>query len=191
MTAEAIDPMDPILAHRGPWTEDDYLALPDHEGQRIELVDGDLIVSGVGDLQHQELGFRLCRELDRQLPDEFAPFHEANVRLETGRILIPDVVVTTNLGNTQILDAADVVLVGEVVSPSSRSMDRILKPELLAEAGITWYLRVERDRRLELFLHHGERSSYRVHSRAGVGEWLELPELGCEIEVDALLRRRG
>ncbi|WP_158542840.1 Uma2 family endonuclease [Phytoactinopolyspora halophila] len=191
MVAEAIDPMDSIFAHEGPWTEDEYLALPAPTGQRTELIDGELVMSPVGDASHQNLGQRLWRELDRELPDEYVPFHEANVRLSSGRIVIPDVVVTTDQSDWLVVDAAEVVMVSEVVSPSSLSIDRILKPTLFAEAGIPWYLRIEREAELMLILQRRKGGGYVEHASVAAGQRLDLPDLGCSIDVDALLRRRG
>lgn len=76
MTAQPVQ-RDSILAHRGPWAEADYFGLPEQEAQRIELVDGELLVSPHGDGRHQNPGFRLCREFERQLPDDIVALHEA------------------------------------------------------------------------------------------------------------------
>jgi Uma2 family endonuclease len=190
MTAQPVEQVDPILDHHGPWTEEDYLALPEQDGWRVELIDGSLLVSPVGDGQHQKLGFRLCRELEFLLSEDVEVLHEANVRLAGGRIVVPDVVVTTNLDEPLIYDAADVLLTAEVVSPSGKARDRIIKPGLYAPAGIRWYLLVERDNGLELVLHRLKNGTYVEHSRATEGRRLLLPELDVEIEVDALLRRR-
>lgn len=190
MTAQHVEPSDPVRAHPGPWTEADYLALGEDEGQHIELVDGGLIVTPHGDNEHQIFGSRLWREFESQLPDDVMAVHEANVRLANGRILVPDVVVTRDLSRTLVNDVADVVLVAEIVSPSSRANDRILKPALYAEAGIRWYLRVERDPALELILCRRRSGSYEEHARARSGGELEVPGLDVSIEVDALTRRR-
>ncbi len=48
-------------------------------------------------------------------------------------------------GGAGTLSPADVLLVIEIVSPSSESTDRITKPALYAEAGIAAYWRVELD----------------------------------------------
>lgn len=194
MSAEPIDETskDSILRHRGQWTESDYFGLPTDSPQRTELLDGSLLVSPLADTQHQEIAFRLTRELDLALPDGFAMFAGANVRLEIGRIVIPDVVVTHSGERPLALDSGKVLLVAEVVSQSSKMMDRLVKPKLYAEAGIPWYLRVERHDGLELTLYRRrDEESCEVYAKAGNGETLPLPAFDCSIEVDALTRRRG
>ncbi len=59
-------------------------------------------------------------------------------------MLIPDVVVTTSpSAEVTVYPAAQVLLVAEVVSPSSEVFDCGLKPQLYAGAGIPHYLRVD------------------------------------------------
>lgn len=125
------------------------------------------------------------------MPDGQSPLYGVNLRLGRGRIVIPDTVVTSNLGNRLVIDATDVALVAEVGSPASQLFDRVLKPAMYAEAGVRWYLLVEQDPKRELILHRLAVGAYIEHGRVGLGEWLELPALDCAIEVDALLRRRG
>jgi hypothetical protein len=64
------------------------------------------------------------------------------------------------------------------------------QPALYADVGIPWYLRVERERRLEIVLSGLDGQSYVEHARATEGEQLAIPDLSVTIEVDALLRRR-
>lgn len=173
----------------GPWTEQDYLAMPDAEGLRVELVDGMLIVLSQPDVQHQKVSGRLWREFERLLPDDLVAVIAPNVRLGPDRIVGPDVVVTRDLSESKVYDAAGVALVAEIVSPSSRRRDRVDKPSLYAEAEIPWYLLVERDPKLELTLLRRRGVAYTKHATAGEGDVLDLPDL-CSIEVDALLRRR-
>ena len=45
MTAEPVPQTHPLLDHNGPWAEEEYLGLPELYGVRIELVDGDLVMS--------------------------------------------------------------------------------------------------------------------------------------------------
>lgn len=189
MSAEPVEHTDPMLHHKGPWTEAEWLAQVEDGPQRTELIDGDLLMSPVGEVRHQKLGFRLCRELEQQLPKALEAVHEANVRLFPRRIVIPDVLVTRDLSEPLVLDAADVLLVAEVVSTWSKARDRIIKPALCAEASIPWYLLVEHKPRLELVLQRLDEHGYVEHARAREGEHLELPDLSVTLEVAALLRR--
>lgn len=184
MTAEPIQ-AHPLLDHRGPWSEEDYLALPEVEGARIELVDGDLVMSPWPDNAHQRLVRQLCAELDRQAPDGYEALPGGNVRLASGRICIPDVILVT-IGDRDVNDAANVPLVAEIVSESGRFRDRVLKPVLYAEAGIPWYIRVEPRPRVELVLHRLDRGNYVEHARAREGERVAIPELGVTIDMDTL-----
>ncbi|MGH3764662.1 MAG: hypothetical protein ACRDS0_31815 [Pseudonocardiaceae bacterium] len=47
-----------LLDHAGPWTEQDFLALP--EDRRIELLDGELLVSPSPRRRHQRLSMWLA-----------------------------------------------------------------------------------------------------------------------------------
>lgn len=192
MSAELVPFADPILGHSGAWTEEDFLALPEDELQRVELIEGALLVSPHGDVGHQQIASRLWRELDVALPDDIVVVTEANVRLPSGSIPIPDLVVTTDLSEPLVLDASEVLLVAEIVSetPPSQHRDRVEKPALYAAAGIPWYLRVERQPVLELILFRLDGGAYVEHARVRTGSSLEFPSLEVSVEVDALARRR-
>ena len=130
-----------LLDHAGPWTEEEFLALPDD--RRIELLDGALLVSP-GPGGHQRMSFQLCYALGRAAPDWMEVLEAINVRVGPDRILIPDLVVVTNPGlDLEIWDAADVAMVVEIVSPGSVAADRAIKPQMYATAGIEHFLRVE------------------------------------------------
>ncbi|HVE95696.1 MAG TPA: Uma2 family endonuclease [Pseudonocardiaceae bacterium] len=132
-----------LLDHVGPWTERDYLALPD-DRRRIELLDGGLLVSPAVGGRHQRLSSQLCYALGRAAPNWLEVLEAINVRVAPGRILIPDLVVVANPGlDLTVWDPADVAMVVEIVSPGSLAADRAIKPQLYSAAGIEHYLRIE------------------------------------------------
>nr|WP_255644406.1 Uma2 family endonuclease [Actinoplanes polyasparticus] len=128
-----------------PWTETEYLALGETKS-RIELVNGGLLVSPAPDRAHQGINFQLMRILFE--PAEAAglrTFHESNVRLASNQILIPDLIIGHMSRHGGVCDASEVVLIGEILSPSTASVDRSLKRQLYAMAKVDWYLTVEPD----------------------------------------------
>jgi Uma2 family endonuclease len=129
------------------WTTDDLDSLPD-DGVRRELLDGVLHVSPSPTDIHQIIAMRLGVALEDTCPDYMQVTQAVEVRISPRRSFIPDVLVATD-------DAArrgagfygphEVVLAIEIVSPTSQSMDRVMKPALYAKAGIPYYWRIETD----------------------------------------------
>ena len=129
----------------GPWTLEDLAELGD-DGQGYEIVDGLLLVSPPEMLFTTRLAHRLAQQLARQAPVPLEVLHELYVRLGTDArrpdvaVLRGDAPVTRHqLG----VEAQHVVLIVEVVSPSSRKTDRFFTPLEYAAAGVPAYWRVE------------------------------------------------
>ena len=68
------------------------------------------------------------------------------------------------------------MLVAEVVSPSTRSTDRLIKPALSAQAGIPCYLRVELDPPHVVAYRPGADGVYEEVGRGEPGRALTLDE---------------
>jgi Uma2 family endonuclease len=102
--------------------------------------------------------------------------------------------VTRRLQATAVYPAEDVLLVAEVVSPSTTTADRLIKPQLYAAAGIPWFLRVEFDvpQPPELWLYRLAAGAYAEHAHAEGSETLTLTEpIAATIDASVLLRRHA
>jgi Uma2 family endonuclease len=140
-----------LVEHTGPWTADDVEALPDQgDHARFEVYEGGvLVVSPAPGVAHQRASYHLHRvlaEAARAADAEVEVLEAVNIALPGGKLLVPDVVVVgadaVNEATTRISCEA-VLAVVEVVSPSTVSMDRAIKPTMYAEAQIPVYWRVE------------------------------------------------
>lgn len=126
------------------FTLEDWDALPEDDHRRVEVVEGNLLVSPRPRPLHQRAVNRLGHSLDRQLPSELCAADEVEVIIEETPLTVrsPDVIVTS----TKLFDenpprfrAADVRLVVEVLSEGSMRNDRVMKFAEYAEAGIPQY----------------------------------------------------
>jgi Uma2 family endonuclease len=126
-----------------PLTEADYFSLGP-TAARVELWDGTLHACPRETPRHQLIqgalatALRAGRETMNILPS-------VAVRLDHGRIAVPDLVVVAG-GidlDAPLIDASAVKLVCEVVSPNSAAVDRALKMYSYAAAGISCYLLAE------------------------------------------------
>lgn len=129
----------------GPWTVDDLDDFPEGSTTRYELVDGALLVSAEPSLQHQRVNLQLARLLQDAAPPELEVFLPVDVRLSPVRQIAPDVTVVRREDATgRRLDRAPLLVV-EVQSPSTRTVDLVLKRRVLEEAGVPSYWLVDPD----------------------------------------------
>jgi Uma2 family endonuclease len=159
-----------------PMTEQEFLALGE-TSERVELFDGSLYVTPAPTPRHQHISSELKFALRTAARAAGLFIHEAvNVRLQPGRIPIPDLAITHKIDfDESVVDAEAVVLVCEIVSPSNASADRVLKMHYYAAAGIPWYLLVEQET-AALHLYELTGDHYAERSVTHVGEVLHLTE---------------
>jgi Uma2 family endonuclease len=135
------------------WTREEVLALPD-DGNRYELVDGELLVSPSPTRPHQRTVFRLAR-----LVHEYVAAHRlgetllspADIRFHPGEILQPDVFVAPPIAGRVGQDWDDVgvpLLVIEVLSPHTADFDRVKKGHRYQRSGVPTYWIVDLDARV-------------------------------------------
>jgi Uma2 family endonuclease len=175
------------LTRRGPWTAEEWLELNEaSDGNRYELLDGSLLVSPPPSKIHQYVADELRGVLKAAAPEGFRVVSAAGAQVSSTTILIPDVLVMTATGfrAPDPTDAAEVRLAVEVVSPSSISKDRVLKPAKYATAGVPHYWRVELDGSSNIeagdkppviFAHVLDGSAYRLVAKISAGTRAMLP----------------
>lgn len=134
---------EPIFQGGRPFSREDLAAMPD-DGRRYELIDGTLIVSAAPSRLHQRAVFRVARLLDDACPQQFevliAPF---DVVLADDSIVEPDVLVAHRKKLTDKCLQGAPELAVEVLSPSTRHIDLLLKRERFERAGCRSYWLVD------------------------------------------------
>lgn len=135
----------------GPITLAEWEALPPHDELRLECSQGVLVVNPSPRLGHQVATVRLAHLLQEQLPAWLVvPEVDVLLTVEPLTIRTPDLVVVRPellADDPARLQASDVMLAVEVISPGSRRTDRITKRSEYAEAGIPSYWVVDLDNR--------------------------------------------
>jgi Uma2 family endonuclease len=133
---------------RDGWTVDELAGLDVEDWRRFEIVDGSLVVSPSPGKEHEFVIADLRDVLSVQLEPDLAVLGSIGVDLG-GSYLIPDMVVVPRAARSSQpegrLRSDEALLVVEVVSPGSVTMDRLVKPSKYASAGISAFWRVETD----------------------------------------------
>lgn len=114
-----------------------------------ELLGGKIVVRGATNWWHNTVRDELYFRLRSTKPEPFMVNTEQSVFIEEGSTPRPDVVIFDKRGldiaTVDCVPVGNVVLAVEVVSPGSRTEDRLYKPGMYAQAGIDHYWRIERD----------------------------------------------
>lgn len=133
------------------WTYAEYARFPD-DGNRYEVIDGEVLVTPAPSPRHQWVSASLY-----QLLRGYVLRHELGVVLwdvdllfVTGQFLRPDMVFVPRAGRAGITDRgveSAPGLVVEVLSPSSRTIDRAKKPPRYRDFGVPEYWVLDPDAR--------------------------------------------
>jgi len=141
----------PMLKRR--WTVDDLEDLPD-DGNRYEIIDGELFVTPAPSMNHQEAVIRLhsilAAYLDHQPGVGHAYVSPADVTFSRTRTVQPDVfVVPLSAGRRprRFDDVGRLLLAAEVLSPSTGRADRVTKRVLFRDESVPEYWVVDLDSR--------------------------------------------
>jgi Uma2 family endonuclease len=142
------------------YTADMVRALPD-DGNKYEVVYGELLVSPAARWWHQEVVWRLARSLEAYIDTAGLPLKmvglPGDISWGSDTLVQPDVFVVP-LAQARTLDwarATDLRLVAEVLSPSTARHDRFTKRRLYQTQHIPLYWVVEARERPEAALEAG------------------------------------
>ncbi len=133
---------------QGTYTVDDYLALPDE--QRVELIDGVIYDMGAPTSQHQLIGGEVYRQVSnyiREHKGQCIPFiAPTDVQLDCDHYTMvqPDVLIVcdrSKINRHRVFGAPDFVL--EVLSPSTKNKDILIKGNKYVNAGVKEYWMVD------------------------------------------------
>src|SRR5437868_1029615 len=134
------------------WTVDDLRDLPE-DGNRYEVIDGELFVTPAPSLRHQEaiaeMHVRLREYLNRE-PVGHAYFAPADVIFSRTRAVQPDLLVVPLVNGhrpERFEDVGKLLLAVEVLSPSTARADRVAKRVLFRDEGVAEYWIVDLDAR--------------------------------------------
>lgn len=152
---------------QGQWSLADYLAMPEVEGFRHEIIRGDVHMTPAPSLGHQDADFRLAYLIERYLDGNrigrvfVAPTDVVLQAEEPATVVQPDVIFVRreNRGIAsnplRLQGAPD--MVAEVLSPRTGLRDRRTKLDLYAQFGIGEYWLVDpRQRRIEVYTLRGD-----------------------------------
>lgn len=134
-----------VLPRDHPWTVADLETLPD-DGLRYELVDGTLLVSAAPSKLHQRAVGNLYVLLRAACPDQLEVFlAPTDYQPTSTRSFQPDLLVVSRDDPGGGAVTTPLALAVEVLSPSSRSIDSVLKREMYEQAGVRQYWVVDPD----------------------------------------------
>lgn len=127
----------------GEWTYSEYARLPD-DGNRYEVLDGEVLVTPAPTPHHQKVILRLAIRLLDYIDGRGVGWvlQDVDLLFRSGQFLRPDLLVVPADGRRGITDRGVEVppaLVVEVLSPSSKAIDRKKKPQRYLEFGVPGY----------------------------------------------------
>jgi Uma2 family endonuclease len=164
-------------------TLEQWDALELDEARRWELVEGGIVMTPRPRPLHQVVSGNLRQLIRAALPASLAVLQEVEITVEARfppTVRDPDLVVVNRSvvdRNPVRVDASDVALVVEIVSPGSRRTDRVMKAYEYAKAGIERYWIVDLDTDPdERFLGHALREGTYHRVGALVGDRVRTAE---------------
>lgn len=192
MTIQPVAPPHPL-------TVAEYLAIGEIEPGYSELVEGRLLMSPSPLGDHNSAGFELGAQLRPQLPEHLECILDIDVDLELvpadqpGFCRRPDLIVVRRTARRRqrseggSIRAAEVEIIVEIVSPSSKRSDYIVKRGEYADADIPYYWIVDLDEPVSLLACHQAGEFGYADSGEVTGTFTSRDPFPLTIDLDALL----
>ncbi|MGQ0560629.1 MAG: Uma2 family endonuclease [Gemmatimonadota bacterium] len=136
------------------WTYAEYARLPD-DGNRYEVLDGEVLVTPSPGTRHQRIAAALWRQLDAYVRAHGIGevMWDLDLLFVSGQFLRPDIQYVPNAERQRLTERGAEGrpgLVVEILSPSSQRIDKVKKPGRYADFGVAEYWVVDPDRRAVL-----------------------------------------
>ncbi|MCA1824624.1 MAG: Uma2 family endonuclease [Mycobacteriales bacterium] len=133
------------MTSTAPYTLADMNDFPD-DGRRYELLDGALLVTPAPRERHHVVAAALFRLLDAARPRDMLVYPApSNVNREPSTNLQPDLSVRWRADFERAANETTPLLVIEILSPSTRRVDELLKRDAYARIGVPSYWLVDPD----------------------------------------------
>jgi len=161
------------------WTREEVLALPD-DGNRYELIEGELLVSPSPRGSHQRAVIALFKRVDPYVVAHrlgYTGLAPADLDFRTGEVAQPDLYVVGLVEGREPVEWSEQgvpFLIAEVLSPSTARYDRTIKRRFFQQRGVADYWIVDNDARLVEHWHPADERPAILLRRL---DWAPLPEV--------------
>jgi Uma2 family endonuclease len=201
VTTQPIQPIQPFkpVPQTHLLTVAEYLEIGEIEPGYTELVEGRLLLSPSPAPDHNYGGLELAVQLRSQLPDGIEAIPDMDIDLQLappdapGTVRRPDLIVVPRDARLRVrrqggvINASEVLVVVEVLSPGSKRTDNVLKRSEYADAGIPHYWIVDIEPPVSLLACHLAGEFGYADGGAVTGTFSTSAPFPVEIDLDALL----
>lgn len=176
-------------------TYQDYLTFPDGDGIKKEIIEGELFMSPAPALEHQIISKELFLILNNFIRKNFLGevfYAPCDVILSNINVMQPDILFIST-DNFQILTELNIKgapdLIVEIISPSSRDIDRIYKKSVYQKYGVKEYWLVDpNEETVEIWVLKNK--NFQLACRASKEQKIESQLLkGLKIDLHLIFKR--
>jgi len=189
------------LKRQGEYTVDDYMALPDENGERYELIDGVIYDLAAPTGVHQHISGFLYYELTNFVlkhPGPCLPIispYDVKLGSDNKTVVQPDVLIKCkrSADNKKKRSSNVPVFVAEVLSPSTKRRDQGIKQQKYVASGVREYWIIDPEKETVIVYDYTDKddnnsdiiSIYTFNDKIPVGVW----GVKCKIDFSKLKKQ--